>query len=62
MGKERRQVQEFVAGQIAPDLIAAQVTDKDIADGEIPVAADRVVMTEPPASAGLVPAVRRLAG
>jgi hypothetical protein len=35
-----------MARQVALDLIAAQVADKDVADGEGPVAADRVVMID----------------
>ena len=46
LGEEGGEVQEFVARQVALDLVAAQVADKDVADGEIPVAADRVVMID----------------
>lgn len=35
-----------MAFEVALDLVAAQVADKDIADGEIPVAADRVMMID----------------
>ena len=51
-----------MAGQVSLDFIAAKVADKDVADGEIPVAADRVVMidgevglVERPAAVGASP-------
>jgi hypothetical protein len=62
LGEKGGEVQEFMAREVALDLVAAQVADKDVADGEIPVAADRVVMidgevglVERPAAVGASP-------
>src|SRR5258708_7351289 len=44
--EEGGEVQELVAGQRALDLVAAKVADKDVPDGEVPVAADGVVMID----------------
>jgi hypothetical protein len=44
--EEGGEVQELAAGQVSFDLIAAQVANKDVADREIPVAADRIVMID----------------